>query len=115
MEIGACCRIGRVNADVLVAKVDGCCYDGRVEEAVSELIKRLNEIQDSMGLSNAAFGRLIGVDRVTWSLTRRGKRPLGKTVIDGALRLRPELSYVYAQSLQERPTTSADMVEAKAS
>ena len=68
---------------------------------MSELIKRLSEIQDQQGLSNEAFARMLGVDRVTWSLTRRGKRPLGKRVIEAALRLRPELSYVYAQSLQD--------------
>jgi transcriptional regulator with XRE-family HTH domain len=76
---------------------------------VSELITRLSEIQDQQGLSNEAFSRLLGVDRVTWSLTRRGKRPLGKRVIDGALRLRPELSYVYAQSLQDSTATRADV------
>lgn len=76
---------------------------------MSELIKRLSEIQDQQRLSNQAFARQLGVDRVTWSLTRRGKRPLGKRVIDGALRLRPELSYVYAQSLQISTDASADI------
>lgn len=75
---------------------------------MSELITRLSEIQDQQGLNNEAFARLLGVDRVTWSLTRRGKRPLGKRVIDGALRLRPELSYVYAQSLQESTDARAN-------
>lgn len=67
---------------------------------MSELVKRLVQIQSEKGLTDTAFAATLGVHRVMWSLTRRGKRQPGKRTIEGAFRQWPELSYVYAQSLQ---------------
>lgn len=74
---------------------------------VSELVRRLEEIQKSEDLTDEAFAQKLGVHRVMWSLVRRNKRQPGKRVIEGAFRLWPELAAVHAQSLQistgERP------------
>ena len=67
---------------------------------VSELVRRLVQIQQAEGLSDEAFALKLGVHRVMWSLVRRGKRQPGKRVIEGAFRLWPELATIHAQSLQ---------------
>jgi transcriptional regulator with XRE-family HTH domain len=67
---------------------------------VTELVRRLIEIQDREGLSNTEFARLLGVHRAMWSLVRSNNRKPGKKLLEGAFRRWPELSYVYAQALQ---------------
>lgn len=80
---------------------------------MTELVRHLVLIQQEEQLSDEAFARKLGVHRVMWSLVRRGLRQPGKRVIEGALRLRPELGDVYAQSLQistgERPDSEHTM------
>lgn len=78
---------------------------------MSELVRRLVQIQTDRGLSNAEFARMLGVNRAMWSMVRSGSREPGKKVIEGAFRLWPELSFVYAQALQistvSRPNSDA--------
>jgi transcriptional regulator with XRE-family HTH domain len=67
---------------------------------VSELVRRLIQMQQEDGLTDEAFAARLGVHRVMWSLVRRGKRQPGKRVIEGAFRLNRTLADVHAQSLQ---------------
>lgn len=75
---------------------------------MSELVRRLVQIQTDRGLTNAEFARMLGVNRAMWSMVRSGSREPGKKIIEGAFRLWPELSYVYAQALQISTDTRAD-------
>lgn len=78
---------------------------------MSELVRRLVQIQTDRGLTNAEFAKMLGVNRAMWSMVRSGNREPGKKVIEGAFRLWPELSFVYAQALQISTPTRTDRDE----
>lgn len=65
------------------------------EPIVRELILR----QGAEKISGDAFARRLGITPAMWSLVRRGKRSGGRKLIDGALRLYPDLSDFYVQDL----------------
>ncbi len=61
-------------------------------ESLEPFVKALLERQADEGMSGNAFARRLGVEPATWSLVARGKRRAARTVIDGALRLYPDLA-----------------------
>lgn len=63
---------------------------------------KLIERQKAEGLTSTAFALKLGITGAMWSLVKRGKRSPGRKVLDQALRVYPELHYIYAQSLIER-------------
>jgi len=69
------------------------------ERIPDPFVMALIERQEKLDVSGDEFARLIGVTAAYWSLARRGKRGIGRKLIDGALAAFSDLSYPCAQSL----------------
>lgn len=62
------------------------------EQALNNpLLDKLLEKQSSLGLSNDALARLIGVTPGMWSMVKHGQRRPGIRFIDGVIKAFPEL------------------------
>lgn len=60
---------------------------------------KLLEIRDREGLSTAAMARQIGVDGSYLHLVFKEERGVGRKMLEGALRVYPEVAITLAQSL----------------
>lgn len=66
------------------------------------LVDRLNEIRERDGLTYLSLAELLGVDQAYVYRVLKGQGPMGRKLLDGALRAYPELRQVYADSLTVR-------------
>lgn len=64
----------------------------RESKPLEPFVQALLERQAQEGISGNAFARRLGVDSSMWSLVSRGERRAARKVIDGALRLYPDLA-----------------------
>lgn len=64
------------------------------------LVQRLIEIQQKEGLGNGAFAAKLGIDQSMWWRVRCSSQRAGRKVVDGALRLYPELAPLLAHAMQ---------------
>lgn len=72
------------------------------------LVQRLIEIQQAEGLSNSAFAAKLGIDQSMWWRVRCSSQRAGRKVIDGALRLYPDLAAMLAHPMQIYKDNNAD-------
>lgn len=72
------------------------------------LVQRLIEIQQAERLSNGAFAAKLGIDQSMWWRVRCSGQRAGRKVIDGALRLYPDLAPTLACTMQISIGDNAD-------
>lgn len=70
---------------------------------VSELARKLIEKQDELDLSDREFARKLKVSQPLWTMTRRGKIPVGIRVLRGTVREFPTLGDVVLKDLASEP------------
>lgn len=89
-----------------VASLHHPCYYACMSkpERVEPVVVWLNKAQKEEGLGSNAFARKLGINAGHWSKVRRGEESMGRKLLEAALRLYPELSYVHARSLQKDST-----------
>lgn len=58
----------------------------------SILLGKLIQLQKDSGLSDYKFAASLGVERVVWYSTRKGGRPIGKTLLKAIVQTYPELN-----------------------
>ncbi len=68
------------------------------------LLDRLTDKQRELGLVDAEFGRLLGVPRSTWQLTRTRVKPLRWGVAVAAIKTFPEMEGDVALFLRSEAT-----------
>lgn len=66
-----------------------------------ELIKRLTQEQEKLGLSDRAFARKLGVSSALWAMTKTGKSPVGRKLMAATMREFPILANDIVQHLAQ--------------
>lgn len=94
-----------------VAFLHRLCYHARMSkpDRVDAVVDWLIKAQEKEGLGSNAFARKLGINAGHWSKVRRGEETMGRKLLESALRIYPELSYIHARSLQETSEFDVDM------
>lgn len=74
------------------------------------LLQMLKAEQEARGLKDRGFAELLGVSRVTWTMTRLGHKPMGPTIARAARKTFPNLEREASIFLLEGVTESTKTV-----
>ena len=69
---------------------------------IMDFLTLLKQKQAEESLSNTEFASKLGISRQLWEATLLGKRAIGQSLINGALRAYPELKETIFAHIEER-------------